>query len=104
MKITNTTQFIHIPIDEISYFSYGTNLVAKNPKPTHKYVQHLKNLRDAGFATAKEICPDVVNPISHEFVQFCRLGLAEKYSNIKGTRVFYKITPKGCKLLEKAGV
>lgn len=105
MKITKTTKLVRISTDEISDYLYGTTLTAKNPKSTHKYVQHLKNLRDAGFATMREICPEVVgNPVTHEFVQFCKLGLAEKYSNIKGTRVFYKITPKGRRLLKKAGV
>ena len=84
-------------------YGYGTNLKAKNPKPSHKYVQHLNNMRKAGYATAKEICPGVKGiPVSHEFVQYCKLGLAKKYTN--GRRVFYKITPKGIALLKKAGV
>lgn len=86
-------------------FEFGTNLTAKNPKASHKYVQHLKNMRDAGYATARQICPEVKGtPISHEFVQFCRLGLAEKYTNARGTRVYYKITQKGLDLLEKVGI
>lgn len=103
MKI-DPTKLKLIPADKICYYPYGTNLKAINPKPEHKYVQHLKNMRDAGFATAKEICPGIKNPCSHEFVQFCLLGLAEKYTNFKETRVYYKITPAGLKLLKKAGV
>ena len=84
-------------------YSYGTNLKAKNPKPSHKYIQHLNNMRKAGYATAKEICPEAKGiPITHEFAQFCKLGLAKKYTN--GRRVFYKITSKGIALLKKAGV
>ena len=87
------------------HYGYGTNLRARNPKSTHKYVQHLKNMRDAGYATAREICPEVKgNPISHEFVQFCKLGLAEQFVNEKRTRVFYKITAKGRRLLKQVGV
>lgn len=85
-------------------YGFGTNLKAENPKPKHKYVQHLKNLRDAGWATPKEICPDVKNPISHEFAQFCHLGLANKYYNKNTKRVFYKITEKGEAVLRKANV
>lgn len=86
------------------YYGYGTNLKARNPKPTHKYVQHLKNMRDAEWATPKEICPEVKFPISHEFAQFCRLGLAEKFYNPTTRRVFYRITERGLKLLASIGV
>ena len=105
MKNINSKSLINVTKSICGLYSYGTNLKAKNPRPEHKYVQHLKNMRDNGFATAKEICPEVKgNPASHEFVQFCKLGLANKFANATGSRVFYKITRKGRELLKKAGV
>lgn len=104
MKI-NAKSLINVTKSAGGHYGFGTNLKAKNPRPEHKYVQHLKNMRDHGFATAKEICPEVKgNPVSHEFVQFCKLGLANKFANAAGSRVFYKITRKGRELLKKAGV
>lgn len=97
-SLTNITESVGGP------YGYGTNLKAKNPKASHKYVQHLKNMRNAGYATAREICPEVKGvPISHEFAQYCKLGLAEKFADTHGN-VFYKITSKGKDLLKRAGV
>ena len=105
MRIANPTKnLIDVTDKATGYYGYGTNLKAKNPKPTHKYVQHLKNMRDAGYATRREVCPGVKHPIDHEFAQFCRLGLAKKFTNLKGTRTYFKITPKGRRLLKQAGV
>jgi hypothetical protein len=83
-------------------YSFGTNLKAKNPKPHHKYVQALLRMSLNGYATPKQIVPHTKNPVSHEFAQYVKLGLAEKFTNEKGTRVFYKITPKGKALLKRA--
>lgn len=84
------------------YYNYGTNLVAKNPKPTHKYVQHLRNMRNAGLASARDICFGIKNPASHEFVQYCKLGFAEKLRNTETNNVYYRITAKGRDLLKRA--
>ena len=83
-------------------YGYGTTLKALNPTPRHKYVQALTRMSWYTYATPKQIFPNVKNPISHELVQYVKLGLAEKFTNLKGTRVFYKITPKGMELLKKA--
>lgn len=94
--------YINVSHEAGGPYGFGTNLKAKNPKPHHKYVQALLRMSLNGYATPKQILPHVKNPCSHEFVQYVKLGLAEKFTNEKGTRVFYKITPKGKALLKRA--
>lgn len=84
------------------YYDYGTNLKACNPKPTNKYVQHLFYMKHAGLATGSEICGGIKNPASHEFVQYCKLGFAEKLRNQETGNVYYRITDKGRDIIRRA--
>jgi hypothetical protein len=94
--------YVNVSAEAGGPYGYGTNLKALDPKPHHKYVQALTRMSWYTYATPRQILPHVKNPASHEFVQYVKLGLAEKFTNLKGTRVFYKITPKGKELLKKA--
>ena len=98
--------------DGFCHYDYGSNLNLKYASPDKKYIQRLMRCRD--YATAKDIYPGIKNPVKHDLVTLFRLKLVDRYSMPKyiktsddytyATRIWWKITPKGRRLLKKLGI
>lgn len=98
--------------DGFCHYGYGSNLNLKHAAPDKKYIQRLMRCRD--YATAKDIYPGIKNPIRDDLVKLWQLKLVDRYSMPKyiktfngytyATRIWWKITPKGLRLLKKLGI
>lgn len=101
-----------------SRYSYGSGITCKYASKDKHYVKVLAACRTKHM-TMKEIYPSVKHPIPHEVVTLCKLGLLQRYTQPKylktvecdtdrvftyPTRVWYKTTAKGRKLLAKVGL
>ena len=105
-------KFVKLTNDGFCAYNYGSNLNLAHAAHNKKYVQHLVKCRN--YATAKDIYPRIKNPCKHDLVKLWRLGLVDRYSMpryiktngdyVSASRVWWKITLKGEKLLKKLGL
>jgi len=99
-------------------YGYGAGITCKRASKDKHYVKVLAACR-AKHMTMKEIYPGVEHPLSHEVASLCQLGLLQRYgtpkymkefkfhdgtTDVRPTRVWYKTTAKGRKLLAKVGL
>ena len=105
-------KFVKLTNDGFCHYGYGSNLNLAHAAPDKKYIQHLVKCRN--YATAKDIYPGIKHPFRDDLVKLWQLKLVDRYSMpkyikadgdyVSATRVWWKITPKGERLLKKLGL